>query len=1056
MNLKPLYEEAIQFNNFNGTVLAAGKVEVWYLGRTRKADIYADVAGETPLPNPFDLNNLGMQQVYVNPAFNYTLVVYDPYGSELFSIDKYLQGAGVHTTSNVVVQPSENIGVSAWTVGEVQIYQPYLIGDVGKTYEGIEPIVVNNDVNRISANHVALGLQEPLFFAQDDENGCVIGCSAQTEIPSSVSSKWEDASDTVSNNSAQWGIGTVYTPGNYIDINDDVISVTGLQPAGDYAYNSALSSKLDTTAFSTVSGNFLTAVDLTPYQEKSAMTGYLTTGDSAQFITALPEDLVYTGDLNDYAKKDFVLSSIDSSTSGLLPTSSFSSVSGSFLTALPSDLVYTADITGKLDTSVYATDSAMFSGAIDYVSANVGGSVTSPLGTILVNGSEIEGTNSAINLTGHKTPHITASNVNIAQTYKYYPLNFGTINTGSILTISGGDGNVSTLYVTGYNSANAIREVEFKNLFYSKSASLGDIVSGLSVVMDDGGRTGNYNFELSSYTLGSGVNELAWKTDLNDSYEYIQANYQTQSAMTAYQPQSAMTGYMSTNVAFSTFQRKHDMTAYQPAGDYLTTADSAQFITALPVDLVYTADITGFATTADLTSKLDKSDSANFLLTGDSANFYTTANESGFLVADDITGKLDTSIYAANSANWDSTYNTVSTNSASWTATTIPDEVMSAASAVSSNSATWDSVSSKLDESGLEYDGDKISGYNGSAFAGGDIELSSYVPYSALEVPLGTNNIASYTGFAQGANNRASYRSFAQGTNIRSIDWSFAQGDKCSAGYYSIAQGVNNSAYMYSQAFGIGTKIANTGMAIGGYNKTISGVSFVVGNGNSTGNRSDAFIIYPNGSVSAAGNISANGVELGAGGGGSVPDEVMSAASAVSSNSATWNETTDTLSANSAAWGGSALPISAGPGVKMELVDNTLVFSNDETVLYTANAASNTIVLSEKATNFERLRLELQSYQSTMVVNYTEVKPNDNYLTFFAQTLIPAATYPLQILGVQFSSTNGITYNMSRGVRAYYKVTSDWSGNDSTDMTSNIKDAGYITKIIGINRIAGV
>ena len=168
-----------------------------------------------------------------------------------------------------------------------------------------------------------------------------------------------------------------------------------------------------------------------------------------------------------------------------------------------------------------------------------------------------------------------------------------------------------------------------------------------------------------------------------------------------------------------------------------------------------------------------------------------------------------------------------------------------------------------------------------------------------------------------------------------------------------------------------------------------------------------------------------------------------------------WNDCYDNVNTNSGAWGGSALPISAGPGVKVNLVNNTLVFSNDETVLYSANAASNTIVLSEKATNFERLRLELQSYQSTMVVNYTEVKPNDNYLTFFAQTLIPDATYPLQILGVQFSSTNGITYNMKRGVRAYYKTTSDWGGNDTTDMTSNIKDAGFITKVVGIGRISG-
>ena len=40
----------------------------------------------------------------------------------------------------------------------------------------------------------------------------------------------------------------------------DTTALTGYQPTGDYAYNSSLSSKLDESAFSTVSGSFLTAV----------------------------------------------------------------------------------------------------------------------------------------------------------------------------------------------------------------------------------------------------------------------------------------------------------------------------------------------------------------------------------------------------------------------------------------------------------------------------------------------------------------------------------------------------------------------------------------------------------------------------------------------------------------------------------------------------------------------------------------------------------------------------------------------------------------------------
>jgi len=619
MNLVALFEEALEFQNFNGTVLSNGKVKVFYIGRTSLADIYNDVAGEYPSENPKILDNLGMGPIYVNPAFDYEIVVYDEYDNELFSVKKYLHSKGEHSTSNVIVTPSENIQVSAWTQGDVQVYMPYITGNLGKVYSGIEPIVVNNDEDKISANHVALGLQEPLFFAQDDENGCVIGCSAHTEIPSSVSSKWEDAADTVSTNSAQWGIGTVYTPGNYIDIDNDVISVTGLQPAGDYAYNSAVSSKLETTAFSTVSGNFLTAVDLTPYQEKSAMSGYLTTGDSAQFITALPADLVYTGDLNDYAKKDFVLSSIDSSTSGLLPTSSFSSVSSDFITALPSDLVYTADITGlattgdlanKLDTTAFSTVSSTFLTAHQDISNLMPKSESAnfypksnPSGFI----SEVPDTylqNSDLGITDNKVTAISG-----------------------ILLSAGDELPESVSAATDCVTAN--------------SATWNSVTNKLDTTAfsDVSGNFLTAHQDLSDYQPVSGM--TAYLTTGDSANFYTTANE---------------SGFI-TGVDLTPYQTTAGMTAYQPVGDYLTTADSAQFITALPADLVYTADITGFATTADLTSKLDKSDSANF---------YTTANESGFItgIPDEVTAAA--SAVSSNSANWNSTYNTVSTNSADW------------------------------------------------------------------------------------------------------------------------------------------------------------------------------------------------------------------------------------------------------------------------------------------------------------------------------------------------------------------------------------------------------
>lgn len=308
MNLVPLFEEALEFQDYNGTVLSDGKVAVYYIGRTRLADIYEDVAAEYPAENPRVLNNLGMGPVYVNPAFDYEMVVFDTYGSELFSVKKYLASKGEHSTANVVVTPSESIAVSAWTVGDVQVYMPYLTGQLGKVYEGIDPIVVNNQVDKISANHVPLGVQDPLYFVQDDEEACIIG------IDSSACGK------TYS------GISPIL-----VDNTANTISITG--DIGKDWTEEILSAANDASAAATAWTN---------------SQGYLTGVD-----------------LSEYAKTDFVVSSIDAATSGKYDTSSFSVISASFLTALPPDVVYSADITGlatiaQLNEKLDKSDSANF------------------------------------------------------------------------------------------------------------------------------------------------------------------------------------------------------------------------------------------------------------------------------------------------------------------------------------------------------------------------------------------------------------------------------------------------------------------------------------------------------------------------------------------------------------------------------------------------------------------------------------------------------------------------------------------------------------------------
>ena len=284
-NLVELFDNIVQMQNLNGVPLANGKMYVYALGRTRLMDTWSDVDGESLNSNPIILDAAGQCHCYVSDDFDYTLVVTDAYGNEIFSIDKYLYSQGSHSHADVAVAPSETIAVSSYHVGETTVYVPYLTGQLGKVYEGIDPIVVNNVEDKISANHVPLGVQDPLYFVQDDEEGCIIGFSGQT-IPEGVMSEsglgFENDKITGYNGSA-FSAGNEYEAGSYVDITNNTISVTGLQPEGDYAYNSALSSKLDVTA---LPQDLVHNGDLTAYQPAGnyqTAGNYLSATDSANF-----------------------------------------------------------------------------------------------------------------------------------------------------------------------------------------------------------------------------------------------------------------------------------------------------------------------------------------------------------------------------------------------------------------------------------------------------------------------------------------------------------------------------------------------------------------------------------------------------------------------------------------------------------------------------------------------------------------------------------------------------------------------------------------------------
>ena len=114
---------------------------------------------------------------------------------------------------------------------------------------------------------------------------------ANYELPTSVSA----ATDCVTANSANWDsvTGKLETTafsnvsGTFLtSLPQDLVYTADIQ---DMATTGQVAEKLDVTAFSDVSGNFLTGVDLTPYQLTADMTAYMTTADSANFYTTANE-----------------------------------------------------------------------------------------------------------------------------------------------------------------------------------------------------------------------------------------------------------------------------------------------------------------------------------------------------------------------------------------------------------------------------------------------------------------------------------------------------------------------------------------------------------------------------------------------------------------------------------------------------------------------------------------------------------------------------------------------------------------------------------------------
>lgn len=225
----------------NGAILAGGLVYVYYKGRTALATTYQDANGNVENSNPIVLDNMGRCSVYASPDYSYTLVFCDKYNKEQFSYDKdLLDAVPVEDTYSIGIKGDDTISVNKALSGQTVVYNLHAKGE---DYNGIDPIVVNNNTREISAHHKPLGVQDPLFFAQDDEEATIIGMDPEAIAPlvepfvnsavSAISGNFATSSFVIQQTS---GKQDKLTPGSYVEITpQNVINVTGVQPAGSYA-----------------------------------------------------------------------------------------------------------------------------------------------------------------------------------------------------------------------------------------------------------------------------------------------------------------------------------------------------------------------------------------------------------------------------------------------------------------------------------------------------------------------------------------------------------------------------------------------------------------------------------------------------------------------------------------------------------------------------------------------------------------------------------------------------------------------------------------------------
>lgn len=374
-----------------------------------------------------------------------------------------------------------------------------IAGMGGHEYTGIYPVIVDNTADTIAVDSTGLSVDETM---------------------------------------------TAYESGGEVVIG---VRAGQFAPTGDYAYNSSLSSKMDTSASSGFypTGNpsgFITGIDLSDYAKESSVSSKLDASASSEFYsTSNPSGFITGIDLSDYAKESSLSSKMDASAS-----------SEFYSTGNPSGFITGVDLdgyatTGYVDSAVSskldATASSQFAPSGNYADAS---SLSSKLDA---------SASSEFYSTGNPSGFITG--IDLSEYAKESSLSAKMDASAS-----------SEFYPTG-NPSGFLTGVDLSDY---------QLTADMSAYQPSGDYA--YNSSLTGYYTTA--NESGF---VDSAYvDSAVSGKQDASAMTAYQDVAGMSAYQPSgdyayNSSLTAYQPTGDyaynssLTAYQPAGDYQPSGD---------------------------------------------------------------------------------------------------------------------------------------------------------------------------------------------------------------------------------------------------------------------------------------------------------------------------------------------------------------------------------------------------------------------------------------------------------------------------------------------------